>query len=65
MTKIADIRKRSQDDLAKQLSELRGSVRELRFRIAGKEVKNHQQLRQVRKDIARILTVLREKEIKA
>ena len=65
MTKTADIRKRSKDDLAKQLSELRGSVRELRFRIAGKEVKNHQQLRQVRKDIARILTVLREKEIKA
>lgn len=47
--------------MAKQLTELRGTVRDLRFRIANKELKNHQQLRQVRKDIARILTILKEK----
>ncbi len=61
MTRAADLRKKSEIDMKKQLAELRASVRDLRFRIAGKELKNHQQLRAVRKDIARILTVLKEK----
>ena len=64
MTKIQDIRKKSDTDLKKQLAELRGSVRDLRFKIAGKELKNHQLLRATRKDIARILTVLRQKGTK-
>ena len=54
--------KKSGDDLAKVLAELRDSVRNLRFKIAAKEVKNHQEMRMVKKDIARILTVLRERE---
>ena len=63
--KIQDIRKKSDSDLTKMIEGLRGAVRDLRFKIAGKEVKNHQQLKQTRKDIARILTVLREKEAKS
>ncbi len=62
--KIQDIRKKSDQELQKTVSELRSTVRDLRFRIANKEIKNHQQLRQVRKDIARIFTVLKEKGAK-
>lgn len=65
MTAIQDIRKKSDSDLEKMLGELRGNVRDLRFRVANKELKNHQQLRGARKDIARILTVLKEKGQKA
>ena len=60
--KMQDLLKKSPEDLLKQLAEARGSARDLRFRISGKEVKNHQQLRFIRKDIARILTALRQKE---
>jgi len=61
MTRAADIRKKSEADLKKMLGELQGSMRDLRFKIAGKELKNHQQLKAARKDIARIITVLKEK----
>ena len=60
--KIQDIRKKNEHDLLKTAAELRGTMRDLRFRIANKELKNHQQLRAIRKDIARILTILKEKE---
>ena len=59
--KIQEIRKKSHEELLKTVAELRSTVRELRFRIANKEIKNHQQLRQVRKDIAKILTELNAK----
>lgn len=59
--KITEIRKKSDVDLVKLLSELKEQVRNLRFKIASKEVKNHQLLRQAKKDIARILTIMKEK----
>lgn len=59
--RMQDIRKKSDADLTKSLGELRESVRSLRFRIAAKEIKNHQQLKGVRKDIARVLTILKDR----
>ncbi|OGE78276.1 MAG: 50S ribosomal protein L29 [Candidatus Doudnabacteria bacterium RIFCSPHIGHO2_01_FULL_46_14] len=64
MSQAADIRKKSESDLKKMLVEMQASVRDLRFRNAAKELKNHQQMRGVRKDIARILTILKEKGAK-
>lgn len=57
---MREIRKKSPDDLQKLLAELRENMRGLRFKIASKEIKNHQLLRAVRKDIARILTALKQ-----
>lgn len=57
---IQEIRKKSTGDLEKLVAELRENARSLRFKIASREVKNHQLLRQTKKDIARILTVLKE-----
>ena len=59
--KISDIRKKSDADLKKLLPELSESVRGLRFKIASKELKNHQQMKAVRKDIARIMTILKQR----
>lgn len=60
--KITEIRKKSDNDLQKFLAELKESVRSLRFRVASREVKNHQLLKGAKKDVARILTVLKERE---
>jgi large subunit ribosomal protein L29 len=37
----------------------------LRFQLATRKLKNHQRLKLVRRDVARLLTVLREREIEA
>jgi large subunit ribosomal protein L29 len=58
--KMAEIRKKSREDLQKLLAELRDNARNLRFKIVSREIKNHQLLRMVRKDIARILTALKQ-----
>lgn len=59
--KIAEIRKKSDQDLQKTLAELREEVRGLRFKIGSKEVKNHQMLRHAKKNVARVLTILKER----
>lgn len=59
--KIAEIRKKSDPELHKLLAELQDSVRDLRFKVAAKEVKNHQILGHTKKDIARIFTILKER----
>ncbi len=60
--KPQEIRKKSEEDLQRLLGELKEQVRNFRFKIASKEVKNHQLLRIAKKDIARILTILKERK---
>jgi len=60
--KIAELRKLEIKDLNKKLAELRNKSRELRFSIANNQLKNVRELRVVKKDIAKILTVLNEKK---
>ncbi|OIP24633.1 50S ribosomal protein L29 [bacterium CG2_30_37_16] len=49
--------------LAKDLADALKNLRELRFGIATREVKNTKAIMSVRKDIARILTLRKEREI--
>ena len=63
--RVQDVRKKSEEDLNKLLAELRENVRSLRFKIASREIKNHQLLRVVKKDIAKILTVITQRSKKA
>lgn len=58
--KIADIRKLSTVDLASESTKLREEIAEMRRRLAMGEVQNVRALRQKRKDLARVLTVLSE-----
>ncbi|MDP3993752.1 MAG: 50S ribosomal protein L29 [Candidatus Doudnabacteria bacterium] len=60
--KAQDIRKKPTEDLLKQLEEMKEHIRALRFKVANREIKNHQQLRQTKKDLARILTILEERK---
>jgi large subunit ribosomal protein L29 len=59
--KIQDVRKKSDKDLGKLLTELKETVRDLKFRISSKEVKNHRLLGVAKKDIARVLTIMKER----
>ena len=58
--KITDIRKLNTKDLATESTKLREEIAELRRRLQMGEVQNVRVLRNKRKDLARILTVLSE-----
>ena len=61
--KIAELRKLDIEKLNEKLTETRNKNRELRFSIANNQLKNVRELRVVKKDIAKILTVLNEKRV--
>lgn len=60
--KIKEIREKNSEELRKLLAEKREDVRKLRFDIAAKQAKNNRKLRNDKKDIAKILTVLNAKK---
>ena len=51
-----DIKKKTNQDLLKILSEKRAELREFRFGLAGSKTKNIKKGKEIKKDIARILT---------
>ncbi len=51
------------EELITKLSEAKEELFNLRFQAATGQLENHGRLRAVRKDIARIYTVLREREL--
>ncbi len=57
-----ELRTKSVADLQKQLASLREKLRDLNFRIANKQVKNYREHKKLREDIARVLTVMHEKQ---
>ncbi|MBI2934533.1 MAG: 50S ribosomal protein L29 [Chloroflexi bacterium] len=61
--KIADLRALSSAELDKQLEESRQALFNLRFRLATKQLVNNRELPKTRKKVARILTLLREREL--
>ena len=61
--KAADIRSLSDDELAKQLDEAHEALFNLRFRLSTMQLRNHREIRQVKKNIARFQTIIREKEL--
>lgn len=50
---------KNKNDLEKELSEKRLTIRAIRFGTAGSKTKNVKEQRTIKKDIARILTVLK------
>ena len=57
--KIAELRKKSQKELQELLREKRVRTDELQFLLRQKKVKNVKELFGLKKDIARILTLLK------
>jgi large subunit ribosomal protein L29 len=64
MTKVADIRGKTDDQLKDQLVDLRKEQFNLRFQKASGQLENVARVRAVRRDIARIETVAGERRRK-
>jgi large subunit ribosomal protein L29 len=62
-TTAVELRTMNDDDLARQLREAKEELFNLRFQAATGQLESHGRLRAVRRDIARIYTVLREREL--
>ena len=62
--KINKIKEMSSPELEKELVELKNELFKLRFSLATNGLDNPMKIKEVKKDIARIKTVLRERELK-
>ncbi len=60
---LKELRDLTTDDLTKQLEESHEELFNLRFRLATKQLVNHRELRRVKKMIARLQTLLKEREL--
>ena len=61
--KVEDIRALGARELDKELETAHQELFNLRFRLATMQLRNHREVRQVKKRIARMETVRREKEL--
>jgi large subunit ribosomal protein L29 len=60
--KAADVRVKTEDELVKDLGDLKKEQFNLRFQRASGQLENTARVRQVRHDIARVKTILHEKQ---
>ncbi len=63
MMKINKITEMSSPELENELSELKTELFKLRFSLASNGLDNPMRIKEVKKDIARIKTVLRQREL--
>lgn len=61
--KPEEVRNMTDEDLREKLEENKKKLFELRFQLQTRKLKNHQVLPELKRDIARIQTVLREREL--
>ncbi len=61
--KVEDIRNLNLEELKKQLEEARKELLDFRFHLATKQLVNHREVRQAKKKIAQLQTVMREREL--
>lgn len=59
-----EIRELTSQELTQKLDNLKSELFNLRFQLATGQLENPMRIRQVRKDIARVKTIIRERELK-
>jgi len=57
-----EIRALSNEELTGQLEEAHQELFNLRFRLATRQLVNHREIRKVKKKIARMMTIMRQRE---
>lgn len=62
--KISKIREMSSPELEKELAELKTELFKLRFSLATNGLDNPMKIKEVKKDIAKINTIIKEREMK-
>ena len=63
MAKLKEFRDLSTEDMKKQLEESHQELFNLRFRLTTKQLVNHREVRRVKRKIARLMTLLKEREL--
>lgn len=61
--KVSEIREKSEQELQVELKELKSELFKLRFQLATNQLENPMRLKEVKKSIARVKTVIREREL--
>ena len=61
--RVAEVRDLTDEELLTRLREAKEELFNLRFQVATGQLDNNRRLHTVRKDIARIYTVMREREL--
>ena len=61
--KASDLRELSVEELQTKLTELKGELFNLRFQLAVNQLENSSRIGAVKRDIARVSTVLRQREL--
>lgn len=61
--KVEEIRALGTGEIAKQLEDAHQELFNLRFRLATKQLVNHRELSRVRKQVAQLKTIIREREL--
>ena len=62
-TKAAELRELSDEELVTRLREAKAELFNLRVQAATGQLENHGRLQVIRRDIARIYTIMREREL--
>ncbi|HHW30185.1 MAG TPA: 50S ribosomal protein L29 [Clostridiaceae bacterium] len=62
--KASELREKTQAELLKEFNDLKSELFKLRFQMATNQLENPMKLKEVKRSIARIKTILREREIK-
>jgi large subunit ribosomal protein L29 len=65
LVKAKDVHELSNDELTRKVTDLKDELFKLRFQLATGQLENPMTIRDVKKSIARVKTVLRERELKA
>jgi len=60
--RVVDLRQKSKSELRKIIGDSQEELRQLKFNLASGKVKNVKDVRRLRKDIAKVKTILREKD---
>jgi large subunit ribosomal protein L29 len=61
--KVEEIRALKTEELVKQLEEAHQELFNLRFRAATRQLVNHREIPRVKRNIARLRTIIREREL--
>ena len=62
--KASEMRDKTHEELQKELNELKSELFKLCFQLVTNQLENPMKLKDVKKSIARVKTVIREREIK-
>lgn len=61
--KIKEIREKTDKEIGRLLAEKREHLRDVRFKAVSKQYKNYKELGETKRDIARLLTVKKERQL--